>query len=199
MGKNPIKTWAVRQFRFRILHIEDSAHRIALAVALAVAIAWTPAVGLHLVIYLLLAWLCQANVLVGIPFILLSNPLTLIPIYYPNYLLGRAMLGITDPPGNFLEAISIGGGFVKIVQTWWGATAPYAGPLWLGSLVLAIPVGAIVYGLIFRSVRRFQKDHPNLAAEALDPNATADTTPAPEASTPLAEDPITPADETDTP
>ena len=180
MAQNLVKAWAVRQFKFRILHVEDSAHRIALAIALAVAIAWTPAIGLHLVIYLLLAWLCRANVLVGIPFILLSNPLTLIPIYYPNYLIGRAMLGISDPPGNFLEAISIGGGFVKIVQTWWSATAPYAGPLWLGSLVMAAPVGAIVYGLIFWAVRRYQKNNPDLAAQALADQADLDPTPTPD-------------------
>jgi len=174
MAMKLIKEWGVRQFKFRILHVEDSAHRIALAVALAVAIAWTPAVGLHLLIYLLLAWLCRANVLVGIPFILLSNPLTLIPIYYPNYLIGRAMLGITDPPGNFLEAISIGGGFIKVVQTWWSATAPYAGPLWLGSIVMAIPTGAIVYGLIFHTVRKYQKANPDLDQEAANLDDAAD-------------------------
>jgi uncharacterized protein (DUF2062 family) len=192
MAMKLIKEWGIRQFKFRILHVEDSAHRIALAVALAVAIAWTPAVGLHLLIYLLLAWLCRANVLVGIPFILLSNPLTLIPIYYPNYLIGRAMLGITDPPGNFLEAISFNGDFITVVQTWWGATAPYAGPLWLGSIVMAIPAGALVYGLIFRSVRKYQKNHPELAQQA------ADMTAAPEDGRAASPD-TTPTEDIDTP
>ncbi len=192
MAMKLIKEWGIRQFKFRILHVEDSAHRIALAVALAVAIAWTPAVGLHLLIYLLLAWLCRANVLVGIPFILLSNPLTLIPIYYPNYLIGRAMLGITDPPGNFLEAISFNGGFITVVQTWWGATAPYPGPLWLGSIVMAIPAGALVYGLIFRSVRKYQKNHPELAQQA------ADMTAAPEDGRAASPD-TTPTEDIDTP
>ena len=161
-----LKEWGARQLKFRILHVEDSTHRIALAIGLAVAVAWTPAIGFHLLIYLLLTWLCRANMLVGIPFILLSNPLTLIPVYYPNYLLGRWMLGITDPPGNFLQAIHLGGGFLRTVQVWWSATGPYMAPLWAGSLVMCVPMGLLAYGLVFRAVRRYKVRHPELAAEA---------------------------------
>lgn len=160
------KEWLSRQVKFRILHVEDSAHRVALAVGLAVAVVWTPAIGLHLLIYLLLAWLCRANMLVGIPFILLSNPLTLIPVYYPNYLLGRWMLGISDPPGNFLQAINLGGGYLRMIQTWWSATAPYMVPLWAGSLVMCFPMGLLAYGLVFHAMRRYQQHHPELTTQA---------------------------------
>ncbi len=155
-----IRQWIKRKWHYRVTSVDDTPHRIAFAIALAVAVAWTPAIGLHMVLFLLLAWLLRANWLIGLPFVWLSNPLTIIPIYYPNYLLGRLLLGADEPAGDFFKAVRLTGGFFKRIQTFWNATAPYAAELWLGSLLAALIVGPVVYLLVFRMVKRHQAHHP---------------------------------------
>ena len=56
-------------------------HRLALGLFLA----WTPAIGLQMLAL-------RANVVVGIPMVWISNPVTMGPIYLWNYLLGRKIL-----------------------------------------------------------------------------------------------------------
>jgi uncharacterized protein (DUF2062 family) len=81
-----------RFLKFRVLHVNDSLHRIAMGVALGLFIAWTPALGFHIFLVLGLAVLLRANKFVALVFIWVNNPFTLIAIYYPNYLLGRTIM-----------------------------------------------------------------------------------------------------------
>lgn len=78
--------------KYKVLHIDDSPHRIAMGVALGLFVAWTPFFGLHLFLVLALAFLLRVNKFVAFTFVWTCNPFTLIPIYYPNYFLGRAIL-----------------------------------------------------------------------------------------------------------
>jgi hypothetical protein len=45
----------------RILHVDDSPHRIAMGVALGLLAAWTPAMGLHILVALSLTSMIGAN------------------------------------------------------------------------------------------------------------------------------------------
>ncbi|HKI70697.1 MAG TPA: DUF2062 domain-containing protein, partial [Verrucomicrobiae bacterium] len=81
-----------RFFVYRVLHVDDTPHRIALGVAVGIFVAWTPTVGFQMILTIILATLLRANKLVGIPFVWISNPFTLGVIYYPNYLLGKFIL-----------------------------------------------------------------------------------------------------------
>ncbi len=154
-----IRQWLRLKWHYRVTGVEDTPHRVAFSIALAVAVAWTPAMGLHMVLFLLLAWLLGANWLVGLPFVWISNPLTIIPIYYPNYLLGRMLMGVDEPAGDFFKAVRLTGGFFTRIQTFWSATAPYMAELWLGSLIAAMIVSPIVYLIVFRMVKRHQAHH----------------------------------------
>ena len=70
----------------KILHIDDTPHRLALGVALGVFIGWTPTIGFQSALVILMALIFKANKVVGLPFVWISNPFTLIPIYWPNYI-----------------------------------------------------------------------------------------------------------------
>jgi uncharacterized protein (DUF2062 family) len=84
-----------RQFIiFRIIHIDDSPHRIALGVSLGLFTAFLPFLGLHTITALLLAFISRANKAVAVLCSWVSNPFTVIPIFIPCYLLGRTILGI---------------------------------------------------------------------------------------------------------
>ena len=78
---------------YRVLSINDSPHRIALSVAIGIFITWTPTIGLQMMLTIALCFLLRANKLVGVPFVWISNPLTIVPIYAPNYFVGCWILG----------------------------------------------------------------------------------------------------------
>jgi len=95
--------------KFRIIHVDDSPHRIALGVSLGLFTAFLPFLGLHTITALILAFLTRANKAVALLCSWMSNPFTIIPIFVPCYLLGRAVVGIfrTAPPTDTAEVAQI--------------------------------------------------------------------------------------------
>lgn len=83
---------AIHFLTHRILHVDDSSHKIALGVAVGLFVAWTPALGLHILITLALASITGANKFVALTCVWVSNIFTAIFIYYPNYLVGCFIL-----------------------------------------------------------------------------------------------------------
>ena len=84
---------AISFLKFRVLHVDDSPHRIAMGVALGLFTAYLPPLWFHIILVLSVAGILRANKFVALTFIWASNPFTFIPIYYPNYLLGRSVIG----------------------------------------------------------------------------------------------------------
>lgn len=84
-----------RQFiMFRIIHVDDSPHRIALGVSLGIFTAFLPFLGLHTLTAFALAFFIRANKVVAVLCSWISNPLTVIPIFVPCYVFGRAVVSI---------------------------------------------------------------------------------------------------------
>ncbi len=84
----------------KILHLDDTPHRIALGVFLGFVVGWTPLMGAQIVLYLAAAYLFRANRASGIPPVLLTNPITAVPIYVLNWRIGQWLLN----PGGISEA-----------------------------------------------------------------------------------------------
>ena len=134
-----------RFFVYRVLHIDDTPHRIALGLAIGVFITWTPTIGFQMLLTVALAWLLRANKAVGVPFVWISNPFTLLPIYGPNYLVGCWVLGQDALSLKFLTAAQSDGTWAERVHTWWSATWQVFWPLWVGSLVVGLFLGVLAY------------------------------------------------------
>lgn len=89
--------------KFRILHVDDTPHRIARGMAVGLWVAFTPLMGFHMIIALALSTVFRANKALAVVLVWLSNPFTLIPVYLPAYLVGRFFVGwlhpssLTDP------------------------------------------------------------------------------------------------------
>jgi uncharacterized protein (DUF2062 family) len=79
-----------------VLGLDDTPHRIALGVALGWVVAWTPTIGLQIVIYFALAALLRANKIAGLPPLFVTNPVTAVPIYYAAWRLGAWVMGDLD-------------------------------------------------------------------------------------------------------
>ena len=73
-----------RFFIYRVLGLNDTPHRIALGLAIGIFVTWTPTIGFQMVLTVVLSTLFRANKFVGVPFVWISNPLTVVAIYGPT-------------------------------------------------------------------------------------------------------------------
>lgn len=153
LGMGRLRTELLRRYvhlrRFMVhgvLHADDPPHKLALGIAIAVFFAFTPTIGFQTVLALFFAWLLRANKVVGVPIVWISNPATIVPIYYPCYRLG---LWILDQPGKgklwWKELAYPPQGWWEGIQFYWGRTLEIWMPLWLGCMIVATLVGVTSY------------------------------------------------------
>ncbi len=155
------------RLRARLRHIvgaDEEPARLAAAWAVGIAISFSPFLGLHLVIALVLAWLFRLNkvdVVLGTLFI---NPWTL-TLYFPLAVMtGRLVTGVRVPaivlphPAELLDADV------------WRRQAAWLKPLlvsWtVGGTLIALCVGAITYFALRRLIERHRERHPRPARAA---------------------------------
>jgi uncharacterized protein (DUF2062 family) len=123
----------------KVLHVEDTPHRIALGLAIGTFVALTPTFGAQMVLIVLLAWACRANKIVGVPVAWITNPVTMGPIYYFNYRIGELILG---PGGKTLSHFQ---GLGTSVRHAWQLILEVFWRCWLGSLLVAAVAGVATY------------------------------------------------------
>jgi uncharacterized protein (DUF2062 family) len=164
-------------FIYRVLHVDDTPHRIALGLAIGIFVTWTPTIGLQMVITIALAALFRANKVVGVPFVWISNPFTLVPIYYPNYLVGAWLLRSPNAWDSVAAALSADG--------WWETLKALrdAGwnvfwPLWIGSILVGLALGTLTYFVTRYAVIRYRehwhRKHPDAPHPSPGPDAGPD-------------------------
>ncbi len=148
-----VKKKVVDFIKFRVLHVDDSPHRIALGFALGILVAYMPPFGFHIILVALLALVFRANKFVALTSVWISNPFTYVLLYYPNYLLGRAVLGslglahaseVTDASAIFNETLSFGNFITNF----------YTSQFWssLGSFLIQTGFEMLIGGLFIGSV-----------------------------------------------
>ncbi len=150
-----------RLFIYRVLHVDDTPHRIALGVAIGIFITWTPTMGFQMILTVLLSAMFRANKLVGVPFVWISNPLTLFPVYGPNFLVGSWALGGGYTWSEFQNALArashFHGNIIERIQAWWEATWQVFAPLWLGSILVGLILGTLSYFAVHYAVVAYRR------------------------------------------
>ncbi|UCH29292.1 MAG: DUF2062 domain-containing protein [Myxococcales bacterium] len=143
-----------------VLHLDDTPHRIAWGVFIGAIIAFTPTLGLQILIYIAVATLLGANKLSGIPILFVSNPFTAVPLYYMTWKIGAAVMQpdkeitratIKEWLGNTGRALKDDGiGRLLEAEFWKEAgrlLASTGAELWVGGLLCGIVVALPVYFL----------------------------------------------------
>lgn len=154
-----LKNW----FIYRVLHVDDTPHRIALGVAIGIFITWTPTIPFQMILVVALSTLFGANKFVGVPFVWISNPLTIIPVYGPNYILGCWIL--RSDFGGFsalMQAAKLSGNIIEVAKSFWGAIWKVFWELWVGSLIVATALGVLTYFAMYRLIvvyRQYRHRH----------------------------------------
>ncbi|MFP4106836.1 MAG: DUF2062 domain-containing protein [Phycisphaerae bacterium] len=152
---------------FRVLHANDTPHRIALGMAIGIFVTWTPTIGFQMLITLGLCLLFRANKAVGVPVVWISNPFTVIPIYGTNYALGCVLTGRKIGKFDVIEsAMKTSGGWWDKAVAWAERTWDIALPLWVGSVVIGLILSTGMYFLTYYSVLAYRSQrrakHPEL-------------------------------------
>jgi len=162
----------------RILHADDTPHRLAMGIALGFFVAWTPTIGFQMIIVLLLATAFKANRAAGIPIVWISNPFTLVPILSLNYAVGKFLLGIFgERPEISIQQFSaplekIKGLLGYILQHFHEATfwhdmygmfikvINYSLDLWIGSLLIGFFLGLLSYIVSYKFIVWYRTHTP---------------------------------------
>ena len=155
---------------FRVLHIDDSPERIAGGVFAGVLIAYTPLIGLHLLIGLFVAMIFRVNKFATLSFVWISNVFTLIPIYYPSYLLGRKILNIfgKEPEMSLNEILRVFRGVLReldvssiIDPAFWDSLrhlfTRVGAELFIGGILIGTVVATLAYQITVKSIKRHRQ------------------------------------------
>jgi uncharacterized protein len=144
----------------KLVTLDDSPHRIALGFAVGVFLAFSPLLGLHTVLGLVIAFAFGLNrvaVLVGV---FVNNPWTLFPIYALATYVGGLFVGL--PSSAPLAALGFGAVFrsrfwVELAGAW-----EFWKPLLLGSAILSCTSAVLSYILVFLVITRLKGGGRNL-------------------------------------
>jgi uncharacterized protein (DUF2062 family) len=75
-----------------------------------------------------------------------------VPIYLPNYYVGRWILSSDVPPPDFGKLAQVTGGWLESGTTWWFVTWHAMLPLWVGSLLVALALAVPGYFATYYAV-----------------------------------------------
>jgi uncharacterized protein (DUF2062 family) len=141
-------------FNFRdrirsIFQLNDTPHRLALAFAVGVFIAFSPTFGLHILSCLIVAWAFRLSKLVLITATFINNPWTIVPMYGFCIWFGSKLMGseIAMPQIAWNE-LTPASAYVVI--------KPYFWPFVTGTLVVGGIAAVIAYGLIYWLIVRYR-------------------------------------------
>jgi uncharacterized protein (DUF2062 family) len=176
-----IKRGARRFVLHTILHADDPPHRLALGLAIGIFITFTPTVGFQMALVVFFAWLLRANKAVGLPIVWISNPATIVPIFYACYRLGRLVLG-QDGVGFqwWAELWNSEGSWWSQVTFYWQRFMEIAAPLWVGSLVVAVFAGYLTYYISYYAIYGYRMKR---WGQPIPPSATSEKPASPPAET----------------
>ena len=132
-----------------IFQLNDTPHRLALAFAIGVFIAFSPTFGLHILSCLIVAWFFRLSKLVLITATFINNPWTIVPMYGFCIWFGSKIMGreIAMPQIAWNE-LTLSSAYVAIT--------PYFWPFVVGTLVVGGIAAVISYGLIYWLVVRYR-------------------------------------------
>lgn len=151
--------------RSSIIGLDDTPQRIAFGVFLGFVVGATPTLGFQIVLYLAIATLLRTNKVSGLPPIMLSNPVTAVPLYYFNWRVGHALTPGPSDPQAFDILFPPGQAVAQTVQqfftvTYWQGAGDVAlrlvAELWLGSVVVGVICGVPAYFATIAGVRRYR-------------------------------------------
>ena len=137
-----------------IFQLHDTPHRLALAFALGIFVAFSPTFGLHLITCLIIAWALRLSKLVLITASFVNNPWTIVPLYGFCLWFGSKLTGRDIPmPQIAWNELTLSSTYLVL--------KPYLWPFVMGTLVAGAIVSVIAYGLLYWLIVRYRTAEKN--------------------------------------
>jgi hypothetical protein len=137
-----------RKWMESLLHTHDSPRRTAAAFAVGVFFSFSPALGLHTVLALIVAFVFNLNRVAVILGVYTNLPWFLAPYYTMTTMAAAEVMGVTLPP-RFAHQLRGVFDMSPLSRDFWAAMgtllAPLAWPFALGSLAGAVVLGAAAF------------------------------------------------------
>ena len=143
------RTRSFRGLVRQVLHLQESPQRTAIAFALGVFIAFSPAYGFHTIFVVMSAWLFRLNVVALLAGAFLNNPWTVVPILGMTYWTGALLLGRTETPTFSWHDVSFQGIYQQVL--------PYAVPFVIGGVTLSILGALLAYPAAYLLIARYRQ------------------------------------------
>ncbi len=133
-----------------ILKLDEPPHRLSLAFALGIFIAFSPWLGLHIVSAVLLAWVFRLNKVVVLTASFVNNPWTIVPMYAFCLWFG----------------VKITGGGVEVPEIAWGSLGvrglyemllPFLWPYLVGTITVGSAAAVLSYFGFLWAFKRFRR------------------------------------------
>jgi uncharacterized protein (DUF2062 family) len=125
-----------------LLRAQGTPHRTALSFGIGVFIAFSPLLGIHTALALLLAYAFRLSRVAMLLGAFINNPWTLAPLYLAGTLLGCALLGVPTGGLSQIDWSLHGPGFYRAL---FASLQPYLWPFLIGNTVLGIVAGLAGY------------------------------------------------------
>jgi uncharacterized protein (DUF2062 family) len=174
-------------FYRRILHADDSPHRIALGAAVATFIAFLPIMGIQTVVAVAVAACLRANKAICVFIVWITNPFTAVPIYGSCWWLGHSLTtgSAGSDPDVFTSRIAAANqysGFsawrnifdASFWKSLFAAMLDFGAELWLGCVVVGF-IGSLVMYLVARRgvmIYRARREARRMRRHVLRPHIT---------------------------
>ena len=132
-----------------IMRLEDPPHKLALAFAIGVFIAFSPTIGLHALSCLFLGWVFRLNTLVILTGAFINNPWTMVPLYGFCIWLGIRITGDNVVPHIAWKELTFSNSYLVLKPYLWSYVA--------GTLIVGAVAAVISYFLFYGLVVRYRK------------------------------------------
>jgi uncharacterized protein len=138
-----LRSARIRGWLEQLLHTHDTPHRTAAAYGLGVFLGFSPFLGLHAVMGLILAFLLRLNRVAVILGVYSNLPWIIVPYYTVATLAGAALMGIDLEPRALEDALS------SIVSASWRDLAGVGHLLapFMWAYLVGSTIGALILGL----------------------------------------------------
>ena len=168
----PRKGWK-RSFRYvghRVKRIPDTSHKIALGAAIGIFVCFSPILGVHMAMALIIVYILRANLVASFITTMFGNPVTYPFIAAVSLGIGRTVLGMNAKDDDyqslhsaFWQAFTDGW---QLIKSWFGLAERPTGladfmsniflPYLVGGTILGLAIGAITYFVLKPMIGAYQ-------------------------------------------
>jgi len=158
----PKRGWkrSIQYVGHRVKRLPDTSHKIALGAAIGVFVCFSPILGVHMAMALILVYILRANLVASFITTIFGNPVTYPFIAAASLNLGRTVLGMNAKDDDFQSLHSAFWQATtdawQLIQSWFGlAERPEGLADFLSNLFLPYLVGGTIIGLVLGAITYF--------------------------------------------